>query len=202
MSRTQRLTDYTKLSDEQQAVLAAIPSREERSSPEEPMVEQELSLDEALDVLSDEMDEETDTQPVTSPQDQMRADILATLAKREGAPDEEQVNAWKDKLGDDAVHVFALDPKNVYIYTHLTLGQWEKVQDITRKSANQSPDMQAKVDKILQENVIRSVVLWPKLESDFFVKCRAGLPGTLYELVLMQSYFLRPEHAITLTTQL
>lgn len=135
-----------------------------------------------------------------NPAEQMRSDILALLRSSEGAPDEEQIEAWKSKYGEDGVQVVGFDRGNVFVFTHLTLPQWERIQSILRdaQGSAQADDLQKK----LRDTVVRSAVLWPKLGSEWFQSARAGLPDTLYELVLVNSYFLSPQQAMTLTTQL
>ena len=88
----------------------------------------------------------------------------------------------------------------MYVYTHLTLPQWEKINDLVAKA--QGTPMADKINNMIREKVIRTAVLWPKLPPKFFQTCRAGLPDTLYQLILIHSYFLSPQQAMTLTTQL
>lgn len=125
--------------------------------------------------------------------------LLATLWDRKDAPSQEQVAAWKAKHGEHGIQLMSLDPENVFIFTHLTLGQWEKLQKLS-EGLQQQPN--SNIEKAMKEAVLRQAVLWPKLDKEFFVNCRAGLPTTLYELILMNSYFLSPQQAMTLTTML
>jgi hypothetical protein len=174
--------------------LQVVPVAEESRMPE-------LDLDAELAALAAEITPEPEEQVIQYPENSMREDILSLLSQHPDAPSGEQILKWKLQHGDDALQVYALDKKNVFIYTHITLGQWEKIQAIHQQIQQGNPQAM-QIEKTIREKVIRSAVLWPELPIDFFQKCRAGLPNSLYELIMLQSYFLTPQQAITLTTQL
>lgn len=131
--------------------------------------------------------------------EEMQRDILQLLAGREDAPSDDQILAWKEQHGEDAIQLLGLDKSNVYIYTHLTVSQWDKIQTLIQKV--QGTPMAQNVERMIRDQVIRSAVLWPRLPNDLGTM-RAGLPDTIYQLVLIHSYFLSPQQAMTLTTQL
>ena len=163
---------------------------------------EELDLDAELSELESVVSAEADPQPEpqSSPQNQLETDIRQLLESRDDKPTQEQIEAWKAKHGQDAVQLISLDSDNVYIYTHITLGQWERVQTIMQDA--QQKGMAQQVEKRLKKKVVKSAVLWPKLTDEFFENSRAGLLDTLYQLILVQSYFLTPQQAMTLTVQL
>lgn len=168
----------------------------------EPVTVPDVDLDAELDAMLAEVEEaEAAETPTQVPLDeQLKQDVLALLKDRDDAPTADQIQAWKDKHGQEAVQVLGLDKDNVYIYTHLTLPQWEKINELVAKL--QGTPMADEINSRIREKVIRAAVLWPRLEPDFFQTCRAGLPDTIYQLILIHSYFLSPQQAMTLTTQL
>lgn len=130
----------------------------------------------------------------------MKGQIIELLNKIPGAPKEAQINAWKAEHGANGVHVMALGEEDVYIFTHLKRGQWKKIQQIISKlqEAGSSSDL----EDSLKEKVIQNSVLWPQLPIEFFYGSRAGVVDSLYQVILLNSYFLSPQQAMLLTTQL
>jgi hypothetical protein len=167
----------------------------------DPLDELDMELQElAAEAEETRVDEEPQAVPQTSPAEQMRNDILSMLSGHPDAPSAEQIDAWKEKVGVDGLQAVAFDRGNVFVFTHLTVSQWERIQEIMQSAQNnaQAQDLQRK----LRDTVVRSAVVWPKLDKDWFRTARAGLPDTLYELILVNSYFLTTQQAMTLTTQL
>lgn len=160
----------------------------------------EMDLDAELDDLAAMVQEQTPEPEPVPIQEEIRNDILALLRGKENAPSADQIEMWKQKYGSDAIQLLGLDQDNVYIYTHINLPQWEKINELVAKA--QGTPMQDKIQGMIREKVIRTAVLWPTLEPRFFQTCRAGLPDTLYQLIMIHSYFLTPQQAMTLTTQL
>lgn len=160
------------------------------------------SLEDELDAMLDQIPEqvlEEEEAPVTL-QEEIRGDVLQLLKDREDAPSDDQIVMWKEQYGEEAIQLIGLDKSNVYVYTHLTLSQWEKINEIVAKA--QGTPMESQINNMLREKTIRTCVLWPELAPNFFKVCKAGLPDTLYQLIMIQSYFLSPQQAMTLTTQL
>jgi len=135
-----------------------------------------------------------------SPQDRVHDAILSNLNGHADAPTLEQINGWKAKYGNSSVQVISFSEDDVFVFTHITLAQWKQVQEIARSV--QGTAAAEGIDAKLQEKVIRSAILWPKLAPDFFHTCHAGLPSTMYEVILLNSYFLSAGQAMTITTQL
>lgn len=180
-------------------------TEEEVTTPEVQETEDLFDLDAGLDAISAEVQQSVPEEPVEqvqsiTPAEQMRVDILSMLSGHPDAPSEDQIEAWKAKVGQDGLQVIAFDRTNVFIFTHLTLRQWERIQEIMQEAqkSGQGADLQKK----LRDTVVRSAVLWPRLQPEWFDTARAGLPDTLYELILVNSYFLSTQQAMTLTTQL
>ena len=170
----------------------------------------ETNLDDSLDELEQQIQnarqekiaglEAEETAAAINQQQQLHNDIMSLLYNAPGGPKPTDVEAWKDQYGEDAVYVLGLGPGDVYVYTALTLGQWEKIQSIIQQA--QGTPMAEQVEKILRERVIRTTVIWPTLDSTFFNVCRAGVPDSLYQAILLHSYFLTPQQVMTLTVQL
>lgn len=133
-------------------------------------------------------------------QEHLHNQIIALLRSEPNSPTTEHLSAWKERFGENAIYLLGLGPGDAYVYTALTLGQWEKIQLIAEQ-AQGTPQAQ-NIEKLLKEKVIRSTCLWPKLEADFFQRCRAGVPETLYQAILLNSYFLTPQQTMSLSIQL
>ena len=163
-----------------------------------------FSLDKELDkeIETLEAPVEAEIKTIQTMEDSMRDEILRTLRDHPSAPTEADIGAWKAKHGETGVQVVAFDAENVFVYTHLTLAQWEKIDVLRKKLATSPGAEQEATEKRVRESVLRGCVLWPKLGEELFQSCRAGLPSTLFELVMISSYFLTPQQALTLTTKL
>jgi hypothetical protein len=159
-----------------------------------------MSLDDELDSLNDELDSKDEVVAVEQQAQTMQEQILELLRLTPNAPDETQINLWKRKHGNNAVHVMGLGEGDVYVFTHLKRGQWKKIQELMAK-AQQSNNTD--VEDALKERVLTHCVLWPSsLGTEFFYNSRAGVVDSLYQVILLNSYFLSPQQAMLLTTQL
>jgi len=130
----------------------------------------------------------------------MRSQILALLKSATNPPSEAQIKQWKTLHGQNGVHVMALGEGDIYIFTHLKRGQWKKIQEMMSKI--QSSGQASDVEDQLKEKVISHCTLWPRLNVEFFYNSRAGVADSLYQVILLNSYFLSPQQAMLLTTQL
>lgn len=173
--------------------------REEIMEPEDlndelEALERQLAAKKAEQAARIEMEE-----PVT-PETGMKNQILDALSKLKNAPNEAQINAWKQQRGKNSVYVMAFSESDVYIYSFLTRGQHQKIQEIVRK-AQETGDIN--IENMLKEKVVQNCVLWPKpLPVEFFYNSRAGIVDGLYEAIMIQSGFLSPQQLMLLTTQL
>lgn len=158
-----------------------------------------MDLDAELDSLDKQLDAQA-AAPEAAEGQTMQEQIMQLLKDTPGAPDNTQIGLWKRQHGDNAVHVMALGEGDVYIFTHLKRGQWKKIQELMAK-AQQSGSQD--VEDQLKEKVISHCVLWPSpLGVEFFYNSRAGVVDSLYQVILLNSYFLSPQQAMLLTTQL
>lgn len=164
--------------------------------------EKKMDLDKELESMEAKMNssaEENVTEDTGAPLD-MKGQILELLKDSPDAPTEQQIAQWKATYGRNAVHVMALGEGDVYIFTHLKRGQWKKIQEMMSKiqESGQGKD----IEDELKEKVLQHCCLWPKLSVEFFYNSRAGVADSLYQVVLLNSYFLSPQQAMLLTTQL
>ncbi len=158
-----------------------------------------FDLDQELDAASEELDSRNQ-QEVGEGSDMMKDQIMELLANTPGAPNAQTIEKWKHQLGQNAVHVMAFGEGDVYIFTHLKRGQWKKIQDLMAKAQEQGA---MDVEDSLKEKVVTYCTLWPKpLPVEFFYNSKAGVIDSLYQVILLNSYFLSPQQAMMLTTQL
>ena len=135
-----------------------------------------------------------------TPEDAMKNQILEALKGLKGSPSQAQINAWKDARGANSVYVMAFSESDVYIYSFLTRGQHQKIQEIVKKAQETG---NINIENMLKEKVVQNCVLWPKpLPVEFFYNSRAGVVDGLYEAIMIQSGFLSPQQLMLLTTQL
>jgi len=113
------------------------------------------------------------------------------LTSLPGAPTEEQIALWKTQC--KAVYLFPLDNKEIYVWRPLIYREWQQLKSNEELVKNETK---------FQEHVVMRAVLWPKLDVLTINASRAGLVQTLFSLIMQGSYFLAPELAINLVTEL
>ena len=131
---------------------------------------------------------------------QMKDQILQLLEGEEDAPSEEMISSWKEKYGKNGIHVMAFGEGDVYIYHHLTRGEWKKIKDLMNKLRD-SGDAE-EVEEKLKEKVVLYCTLYPSVDERWLEYCKAGVLDSLYQMILLNSGFLTPQQAMLLTTQL
>ena len=131
---------------------------------------------------------------------QMKDQILSLLEGEEDAPSEEMVAAWKEKYGKNGIHVMAFGEGDVYIYHHLTRGEWKKIKELMNRLRDSSDAEE--VEEKLKEKVVLYCTLYPSVDDQWLEYCKAGVLDSLYQMILLNSGFLTPQQAMLLTTQL
>ncbi len=190
------------------------------SAPQPMTPEQEANFDNQLDELerqiqaaarveaaqrqaAAEQASEEPVEPEMTREEMMRAQMLELLASTPGAPSLEQIEGLKKQYGQNGVQLLALGEGDVYIYTYLRRSQWKRIQELVAAAAN-TEAFADKAEEMLREKVIQSCVLWPKQVSsvEFLYNSRAGVMDTLYQVIMLSSYFLEPSQALQLTISL
>lgn len=145
---------------------------------------------------------EAEAEDTRSPEEKQRDMVLDLLAKTPGAPGPKAIAALKQKYGEDGIHVLTLGEKDIYIFTYLRRGQWQQIQKVVQAAANS--DIQQNPEELIKEKVIQYTVKWPQGvgSPEFLYNSRAGVVDTLYQSILLNSYFLSPQQAMMLTSQL
>lgn len=127
-----------------------------------------------------------------------KSQIEEMLSKIEGAPTKAQIAAWKK---NGTLHATAFSETDIFLFTYLKRSQWTKIKEIveTKTETISGTDGQRE----LKEKVVKSCVLWPNIRSDEFTySAPAGLVDTLFDLIMLHSYFLSTQQAMQLTTTL
>jgi hypothetical protein len=132
----------------------------------------------------------------------MREEILSHLKEIPGAPTDEQIAGMKKQFGEDNVHVIAFGKGDVYIFTCLKRSQWQAIQKKMQELQGQGNAAPAALEDKLKETVVQHCVVWPKLPLEFFYNSKAGIVDTIYQMIMLQSYFIAPQQAVFLTTKL
>lgn len=149
---------------------------------------------------ADEPEEESEEQ--LSPMEQQHNAILNLLKSRKDAPTDALIQKWKHQYGQNGINVLALGEDDVYVFTYLRRGQFAKIQELVQAASNSN--LNQNPEEVMKEKVIQYTVLWPAGISspEFLYNSRAGVIDTLYQNILLNSYFLSPQQAMMLTTQL
>ena len=164
--------------------------------------ELKMDLEKELDMLEQEVIEAEKPEPVTVENvPEMKDQILDLLKSDPNAPSQEEVNAWKEKYGKNGVHVMAFGEDDIYIYHHLTRGEWKKIKDIMNRLKDSGKDGD-EVEEKLKEKVVLYCVLYPSVDEKWLEYFKAGVLDSLYQMILLNSGFLTPQQAMLLTTQL
>ena len=145
-----------------------------------------------------EMQEEVIEEKQVAPD--MRSQILELLSGEDNPPSEEMINAWKERYGKNGIHVMAFGEGEVYIYHHLTRGEWKKIKELMARL--QETEDADEVEEKLKEKVVLYCILFPSVDTSWLDQCKAGVLDSLYQMILLNSGFLTPQQAMLLTTQL
>lgn len=166
-----------------------------------------MNLEEELKALEQSMApkqevkiEEPIVQEEPSPQVDLKDQILELLEGEENPPSLDLISAWKESYGKNGIHVMAFGEGDVYIYHHLTRGEWKKIKELMNKM-RESQNAE-EVEEKLKEKVVLYCVLWPSLDEKWLDYCKAGILDSLYQMILLNSGFLTPQQSMLLTTQL
>jgi len=168
---------------------------------EEPAMDLEKELEELSQQAKPKAQE-----PVLEPEPQveetqdLKNQILSLLEGEENAPTLEVINAWKERYGRSGIHVMAFGEGEVYIYHHLTRGEWKKLKELMTKL--QESENSDEIEEKLKEKVVLHCILWPQVNYEWLDLCKAGVVDSLYQMILLNSGFLTPQQAMLLTTQL
>lgn len=130
----------------------------------------------------------------------LKSQIFQLLENEENAPSADLIQAWKDQYGRSGIHVMAFGEGEVYIYHHLTRGEWKKLKELMAKL--QESENADQIEEQLKEKVVVHCILWPSVDMNWLDKCKAGVVDSLYQMILLNSGFLTPQQAMLLTTQL
>lgn len=133
----------------------------------------------------------------------VETEIKRLLKASKDAPSEKDIENWKRQLGKNAVFALGLGEGNIYVFTYLRRDQWIKIRELVQATAEAGSGQGVQdPDRVLKEKVLQRAVIWPKLTLEFFHNSPAGVVDTLFNAVLLQSYFLEPAQAAALTITL
>lgn len=159
---------------------------------------------ERLKRLQEEAIKKVEEVPEAQPEPQttnIKDQVVELLALAPNAPKKPQIDAWKERYGKNGVHVMAFGEGEVYVYHHLTRGEWKKIKDIMGKLQETGLDG-GEIEERMKEKVVQYCVLWPEINDNWLSNCKAGILDSLYQMILLNSGFLTPQQAMLLTTQL
>jgi len=164
---------------------------------------------EALRKQAEEEKEEVQAQaatkaaePAKSREELMREQVFSILRNHKDAPTPEQLELLKKQHGSDGIYITAFNENNVFIYTHLKRSQWKRIQEIVQKMS--SAQAGASSEDLFKEKVVQYCTIYPKNVNtpEFLSTSRAGLIDSLFEAIMLQSYFLTPNQTMQITFSL
>lgn len=169
-----------------------------------PVLEPNMNLEEELESLSQEVKVQAEVAEESFEEEGIQTDLkdqILTLLKGEpNAPSQTVVDAWKDQYGRSGIHAMAFGEGEVYIYHHLTRGEWKKLKELMTRLQESSNSNE--IEEKLKEKVVLHCILFPKVDAKWLEMCKAGVIDSLYQMILLNSGFLTPQQAMLLTTQL
>lgn len=171
---------------------------------EEPIVErEEIDLDKELSSIGARAKQTIQPQEEQPSSPSLGDQVLSLLKGLPNSPSDAQIAAWKAKLGSDGVYAIGFGKSDVYVFTHLTRGHYDKIQETMADIRKRGGVEGQKLESEMQRKIVGACVLWPpKLPEEFFYMSRAGVVPALYEAIMMNSYFLTTQHIAMLTTTL
>lgn len=161
-------------------------------------VKSKMSSEDDLIGELNKIKQEAEPEEAMSMQDELRK----VLSKIPGAPSEADIGRLKKIHGDNAVYVTVFSETEAYVFTHLSRKLWQTVQENMADLQNKGGFDSAVLQEKMKEKVVQYCMLWPKLPIEFFHSSRAGVVPSLYEVIMLNSYFLTPQQAMALTVPL
>ncbi len=116
--------------------------------------------------------------------------VLERLRKFPNAPEAGDVEMWRTRHAE--LLCFSPSEDEMYVFRPLNRLEWKSLKT---KLANVEEDH-------LHEFIVGKCVLWPNLDSTKIAASRAGLAKTLYNLIMVGSYFLPDEIAMSMVEKL
>tara|TARA_B100001059_G_scaffold51643_1_gene45268 strand:- start:13882 stop:14802 length:921 start_codon:yes stop_codon:yes gene_type:complete len=192
--------------EQEPTIIKEIIENKQTNPPEETL---KMNLDDELKALEDKIQPKQpeprvevleDNVAEVSGQTDLKDQILDLLEGEESAPSVELISEWKRVYGKNGIHVMAFGEGDVYIYHHLTRGEWKKIKELMSKLRESSNPEE--VEEKLKEKVVLYCIVWPSVDENWLDYCKAGILDSLYQMILLNSGFLTPQQAMLLTTQL
>ena len=141
-------------------------------------------------------------QAATTQEDIMQIQVMNLFNKRSDKPTQAQRESWADEYGQNACKIAAYGDDDVYIYRHLTRGEWKKLREVMRKLQSGGSSDTEELTERLKERVVMGAILWPSLEESWLENSKAGVIDALYESIMLHSNFVTPQQAILFTTEM
>jgi len=138
------------------------------------------------------MSEEATVQEQEAPQEQA-PNLMALLKEFKGAPDQAQIDAWKQQYGEVFISGFSED--EVFIWRPICRPEYIEVQTKLQDPKNDLNQWD------LEELICDTAVLWKSKDVDWKTG-KAGTPQSLSEQIMSNSNFMSPQAASMLVAKL
>lgn len=162
-------------------------------------------LDRELDATLATMRKQAAPQPAPAPAPEpeeevtFKSQVEELLSKIPGAPTPGQIEALKKQHG--GLYATAFSETDIFLYTFLKRSQWNKIREIIELKSEKIEGTDPQRE--LKEKVVKACVQYPNVhKEEFMYSAPAGLIDTLFELIMLHSYFLNTQQAMQLTVSL
>lgn len=116
---------------------------------------------------------------------------LERLKKFKGCPSDDEVQNWKKNYHE--ILTFSPGDEEMYVFRPLNRQEWKQLKVKLENVPNED---------MVHETIVGRCVLWPALDSLSVAASRAGLAKTIYNLIMVGSYFLPDEIAMSMVEKL
>jgi len=93
-------------------------------------------------------------------------------------PTQEEIDGWKERYGD--IYVASFGPEDKYIYRPMNRLEYKQIMTVSQNNDNKM---------FMEEKVVSSCVVWPKIDVTKLPTSKAGTVSTLVELIMAASNF-------------
>lgn len=141
-----------------------------------------------------DMEAPQDEEVKKEPEKEEERDLGKLMFDLPDAPNQEQVEAWKQEHGE--VFCTGMSPTEMFVFRALTRVEFVKIQTIMQAQDNKLTQLD------LEEQIVKRCILWSSKEGLASLDKKAGTLSTLHEQVLQNSNFVNPAMASALVIKL
>lgn len=120
--------------------------------------------------------------------------VVEFLKQIPGAPTEDNITAWKSMHGK--VYSICFSPDDIYIWRPIKRREYQQMMAAIQAAKAQNSE------EMLKEQIVTRTVLWPQMDLIRMNTCPAGLVDTLFGVIMLGSYFISADSAMSLVQEM